>query len=106
VKGRDKRRRSPLLLRQDPGDLLRERAVVAKAQRGIALVIEAMNEAPDEYRRAFALCLALAQLSEAARSDMARAMLRAAAGLDMQAAPVPVFMQVTVAVPGVLERIG
>jgi len=93
VKGRDKRRSPPFLLRQDPADLLRERAVVNKAQRGIALVVEAMNEAPDEYRRAFALCLALAQLSEAARSDMARAMLRAAAGLDMQAAPVPAFIQ-------------
>ena len=93
MKGRDKRRSPPFLLRQDPADLLRERAVVNKAQRGIALVVEAMNEAPDEYRRAFALCLALAQLSEAARSDMARAMLRAAAGLDMQAAPVPAFIQ-------------
>lgn len=100
MKGRGGRRKPSLLLRQDPADLRQERAVVSKAQRGVALVVKAMNEAPDEYRRAFALCLVLAQLSEAARSDMARAMLRAAAGLDMQAAPVPASMQVTAAVPG------
>ncbi len=40
-----------------------------------------------------ALALALARLSEAAQSDMTKAMLQAASRLDMRAAPVPVFMQ-------------
>jgi len=38
VKGRGGRRRPPFLLRQVPADLRQERAVVDKAQRGVALV--------------------------------------------------------------------
>lgn len=87
--------------RQEPADLRRERAALDKVQRGVALVVEGLEEAPDEYRRAFALVLALARLSEAARSDMAMAMLRSAARVDMDAAPVPAFIQA--AMEGVVQ---
>ncbi len=97
VTGTARRRRSPLPARQEDADLQRERAAMDKARQGVALVIEAMDEAPDEYRRGFALCLVLARLSEAARVDMTRAMLRAAAGVDMKAAPVPAFLQMSLA---------
>ncbi len=83
-------RRGP---RQEPADLRRERAALDKVQRGVALVVEGMEEAPDEYRRAFALVLALTRLAEAARSDMTKAMLRAASRGDMDAASVPAFIQ-------------
>lgn len=88
--GRRKSSRQP---RQELTDLQQERAALDKVQHGVALVIEAMDAAPDEYRRAFALALALAQLADAARTDMTKAMLQAASGLDMRAAPVPAFMQ-------------
>jgi len=79
--------------RQDRADLRQERAALDKVQRGVALVVEGMEEAPDEYRRAFALVLALAWLADVARSDMTKAMLRAASRGDMGAAPVPAFIQ-------------
>lgn len=82
--------------RQEPADLRRERAALDKVQRGLALVVEGMEESPDEYRRAFALVLALARLADVARSDMTKAMLRAASRGDMDAAPVPAFIQAAI----------
>ncbi len=79
--------------RQGLADLRQERAALDKVQHGMALVIEGMDAAPDEYRRAFALALALARLADAAQSDMTRAMLMAASRADMDAAPVPAFIQ-------------
>ncbi len=87
------RRRPSRQPRQTMADLRQERAALDKVQHGMALVIEGMDAAPDEYRRAFALALALARLSEAAQSNMTKAMLHAASGLDMRAAPMPAFMQ-------------
>ena len=84
--GRTGRRGLLRPVRQGAADLRRERAAIDKAGQGVALVIEALDEAPDEYRRAFALCLVLARLSEAARTGMAKAMLQAASGGDMRAA--------------------
>ena len=78
---------------QGRADLQQERAALDKASRGARLVVEAMDEAPDEYRRAFAFCLALSLLAEAARTPQARVMLQAASGPDMRAAPVPDFIQ-------------
>jgi len=93
------RRKPSLQPRQELADLRQERAALDKVQHGMALVIEGMDAAPDEYRRAFALALALAQLSKAARSDMTKAMLQAASGPDMRAAPVPAFMQAGQSLP-------
>jgi len=88
-----RRRRPSLQPRQDPADLRQERAALDKVQRGAALVVEGMKEAPGEYQRAFALALALALLADVARSDTTKAMLRSAARVDMDAAPVPAFIR-------------
>ncbi len=95
------RRRPSRQPRQELADLRQERAALDKVQHGMALVIEALDAAPDEYRRAFVLCLALARLAEAARTPMAKATLQVAAGLDMRVAPVPAIMQ---AAPAGVER--
>lgn len=81
--------RAPAVPKMPRAERARERVMINKAELGARMIIEAMEDAQDEYRRSFAFGVAVSALAGAVRKTGARDMLRTAVLIEMKAVAPP-----------------